>query len=86
MVDEIQEPTVEDQIKNIVFQLIWMQSQMHQFKRQFSKSEIKKIVDEVYNEECHRLETLRDDTVQVLRLLVDKGIMSQKELNEVLQK
>ncbi len=83
---EIQEPTAEDQLKNIVQQLIWMQEQMFQFKRQVSKPEIKKIVDEVYNEECYRLETLRDDAVQVLRLLVDKGIMSQKELNEVLQK
>ena len=83
---EIQELTTEDQLKNIMAQLIWMQEQMHRFKRMVSKPVIKKIVDEVYDEECCRLETLRDDAVMVLRLLVDKGIMSKKELNEVLKK
>lgn len=36
---------------------------------------------DIYAAECGRLEELRDDAVRILTLLVEKGLVSQEELN-----
>lgn len=36
---------------------------------------------DIYASECGHLEKLRDDAVRILTLLVEKGLVSQEELN-----
>lgn len=48
------------------------------------KSENKALVRKAIDEEVGRLTKLRDDAVKVLRFLIGKGVISQEELNEVL--
>lgn len=42
---------------------------------------LRPVLLDIYAEECGRLEALRDDAVRILTLLVEKGLVSQEELN-----
>lgn len=77
-------PSVRRQIKVLVEMFKGLHEEVIRIGQQTSEGKIKEIARSVYAKEDERLSKLRDDTVRVLNLMKQKGIITQEEVNQAI--
>ena len=60
-----------------------MTNRVHKLQQQVSDRNIRRIAQAVYQKQEQRLNSLRDECVRMLGLMVEKGVVIQEELNKV---